>query len=280
MLRDWLTAFDGLRRGYQPVFLDFRVDMKPRWADEVGNPHLARIISARKEVFERNLKELSALKPVVEEIVAGDSPVKGINWSMGYVPALDGLTLMRAALGSPSTYMEIGSGNSTRFVKAALTHAGSTVKIVSIDPEPRAEIDALCNRTIRSRLEDVDLGIFDMLERGDVLFIDNSHRSFMNSDVTVAMLDVLPRLKPGVLVGFHDILLPFDYPERWEQRAYNEQYLLGCQLLANPQYFDIQFANYWICRNRLHEEPLEGIWELLGAAVRDRAASAFWGVKN
>lgn len=254
--------------------------MKPRWTDGCGNPHVADLISARSEEFSKNLGELSQLLPIVESIEAGDSVVDDIDWRNSFIPALDAFTLMWAALNAKSTYMEIGSGNSTRFVKAALTHSDSNVRIVSIDPEPRESIDRLCDETIRSRLEDVDLAVFDALEPGDVLFIDNSHRSFMNSDVTVAMLDVLPRLKQGVLVGFHDIMLPYDYYDTWVPRAYNEQYLLGCYLLSNPNYFEIKFANHWIGRNALQVKPLEKIWSVLGSDVRDRLPSAFWGVKN
>lgn len=63
--------------------------------------------------------------------------------------------------------------------------------------------------------------MFESLEAGDVVFVDNSHRSFINLDATVVMLDILPRLKPGVLVELHDIFLPFDYFETWSNRAYN-----------------------------------------------------------
>ena len=105
-------------------------------------------------------------------------------------------------------------------------------QIVSIDPHPRVEIDAICDEVIRSPLQDVDLRLFDRLGPGDVLFIDNSHYAFMGSDVTVLLFDVLPRLKPGVLVGVHDFFLPDDYPPNWQRRFYNEQYLLGCWLLG------------------------------------------------
>lgn len=47
-----------------------------------------------------------------------------------------------------------------------------------------------------------------------MVFVNNSHRPFMNSDVAVVMLYILPRLKPGVWVEFHDIFLPFDYLKR------------------------------------------------------------------
>ncbi len=186
---------------------------------------------------------------------------------------------MWAAMNAKQTYMEVGSGNSTLYVKAALLEAGSATRIVSIDPAPRADCDTICDEIIRQKLEDVDLTTFDKLGPGDVLFIDNSHRSLMNSDVTVCMTEVIPRLKAGVLVGFHDIFLPYDYPAQWDERGYNEQYLLACYLLANPGYFDIRLANHWIFREGLHRELLAEIWTQLGEKVRDRPPSAFWAVK-
>ena len=39
-------------------------------------------------------------------------------------------------------------------------------------------------------------------------FTTGSHRVFQNSDVTAFFLDVLPRLKPGILVHIHDIFCP------------------------------------------------------------------------
>lgn len=276
-LKDWHLAYRHLKKkhGGQMVFLDYEVNMAPRWTEGAGNPHLDRVIRAKQADFEKNLEDLKNLDVIETVITEADE----LNWRNGYIPALDAFTLIWGALRAPKTYMEVGSGNSTMFVKAALSRVESDVRIVSIDPYPRKEIDALCDEVIRSKLEDIDLAVFDELEAGDVLFIDNSHYSFMNSDVTVSMLDVLPRLKPGVLVGFHDIMLPFDYPAGWSKRAYNEQYLLACYLLSNPGYFDIQFANHWITREKLHEEPLKKFWSQLGSDIRDRHASAFWGIK-
>ena len=277
---DWLRSIARLYKGHQPIFLEYRVDMKPRWTEPRGNPYLADVIGASDAKYRENLEFLRDLTPVVRAIEAGETEIEDINWRNGYIPALDALTIMWAALGARRTFLEIGSGNSTRFARAALKHHSSSVRIVSIDPEPRVEIDRLCDEVIRGKLEDVDLALFDQLDDGDVMFVDSSHRSFMNSDVTATMLEILPRLKPGVLVGFHDICLPFDYPERWKKRAFNEQYLLGCYLLANPTYLDVQFANYWISRNEMHVNPLSDIWLMLGDDVRDRGGSAFWGIKT
>jgi hypothetical protein len=58
-----------------------------------------------------------------------------------------------------------------------------------------------------------------------VLFIDSSHHSFTNSDVTAFYLDILPRLKSGVVIQIHDVFFPYDYPPEWSDGFYNEQYL-------------------------------------------------------
>ena len=133
----------------------------------------------------------------------------------------------------PKRFVEVGSGDSTRFARRAIRDHSLPTLITSIDPTPRAEIDKLCDFVIRKPLEEVELDVFDELGPGDFLFIDGSHRSFSNSDVTVAFLDVLPRLRAGVVVHFHDIFWPYDYPPEWADRYYSEQYLLGCYLLGD-----------------------------------------------
>ena len=109
---------------------------------------------------------------------------------------------------------------------------GLSTHLTSIDPAPRAEIDALCDEVIRAPLEGADLGILGRLQPGDMLFFDGSHRVFMNADTVAFFLDVLPALPPGVIVGVHDIRLPDDYPPEFAERWYSEQYLLACWLLA------------------------------------------------
>jgi hypothetical protein len=120
-------------------------------------------------------------------------------------------------------------------VRRSIDDHGLGTRLVSIDPHPRAETEALCNEVVRQPLEDTDLSIFAALGPDDICFIDNSHLAFQNSVVTVFMLEVLPSLRPGVLVGIHDIMLPGDYPEAWRERFYNGQYLLAAFLLGRAR---------------------------------------------
>ena len=120
----------------------------------------------------------------------------------------------------PKRFVEVVSGCSAKFARRAIDDHSLQSRITSIDPAPRAEIDRLCDSVIRRPLEELDLSIFDDLEPGDFLFIDSSHRTFSNSDVTVVFMDVLPRLRTGVIVHFHDIFWPYDYLPEWADQYY------------------------------------------------------------
>ena len=121
-------------------------------------------------------------------------------------------------------------------------------------------IEGICDRLIVEPLECVDLTLFDQLGPGDILFVDNSHRVLMNSDATVVFLDILPRLKPGVIVEIHDIALPFDYPPAWADRFYSEQYVLAAYLLADGCRFDVLLPNAFISLDPDLNRILDPLW--------------------
>jgi hypothetical protein len=263
-----------------PLFFEYEYDYKRRWPHEAPNRFLQDILSAQNNTYTENLNEMAAMGDLFKSIERkGPDPLKP-RWVNGFMPALDGMSLCWATQKCHRQFVEIGSGNSTLFVHAAKTFLKKQIEITSIDPMPRRGIDGLCDHLYRQPLEDLDLKLFEKLEAGDVVFVDNSHRSFMNSDVTVFMLDVLPRLKPGVMVGIHDVFLPYDYPAEWSHRLYNEQYLLASMLLANPDYFDIQLATYWMSVQKMHIAPLQEVWNAIGPDLADRYSGSFWGIKR
>jgi hypothetical protein len=146
----------------------------------------------------------------------------------------------RAAYGiiaaiKPKRVVEIGSGNSTKFMRRAIRDFSLSTTILSIDPAPRAEIDALCDTVVRKSVVEVDLDVFKTLGPGDVLFHDGSHITFNGSDTVKLFLEILPILRPGVIVHIHDIFLPFEYSREQTDRGYSEQYLLATTLLASSK---------------------------------------------
>jgi predicted O-methyltransferase YrrM len=205
----------------------------PRW-----NPHpeLERIIAAGAETYRGSLESIAAYRDAFRDIERQAANPLEPSFANEWLPPLDAAALYAFIRSrTPALYVEIGSGESTRFAARACRDGELHTQIVSIDPAPRAEVDELCHRVLRAPLEAADLSVFEELSDGDVVFFDGSHRTFMNSDATVFFLDVLPRLAGGVLVGVHDVFLPYDYPEEYADRYYSEQYLLAAHLLAgNP----------------------------------------------
>jgi hypothetical protein len=195
----------------------------------------------------------------------------------GWLPGLDSAALYTfLARTDPALYLEVGSGNSTKFARRAIEDHGLRTRLVSIDPQPRAEIDALCDEVVRSPAEEVDLTVYDRLGAGDVLFVDNSHRCLQNSDATVMFLEVLPRLQPGVLVEFHDIVLPEDYPPEWLDRFYSEQYLLAAYLLAGGDRLSVELPNHFVSTDAELAAILAPLWDDPALAGVERHGGSFW----
>jgi hypothetical protein len=246
----------------------------PRW-----NPHpeLERIIGGRAEIYRGSLETLAAHR---------DSFL-GIEWhaenqlepslANDWLPPLDAAAIygfIRSR--SPVLYLEIGSGESTKFAARARRDGELQTQIVSIDPQPRSEVDQLCDRALRVPLEAADLSAFDELSEGDVVFFDGSHRVFMNSDATVFFLEVLPQLAAGVLVGVHDIFLPYDYPLEYADRYYSEQYLLAAHLIAGNPLLEPVLPTFYASREPELRSLLDGLWSDRRLATAVPAGHAFW----
>ena len=149
----------------------------------------------------------------------------------------------------PKRIIEVGSGFSS-LLMADINRRfwNKDCNITCVEPYPRpfllSAVPGL-GEVIVKKVQDVELSVFEELERGDVLFIDSSHVSKTGSDVNYLFFEVLPRLKSGVRVHIHDIFLPNEYLRQWvidENRSWNEQYLLRALLMYSTA-FRVLFGN-------------------------------------
>jgi hypothetical protein len=164
----------------------------------------------------------------------------------------------------PRRVIEVGSGHSSAaLVDIDRTFLGGATEITCIEPYPAllqsllppAEFARI--RVIPSPVQGVDLSVFTALEAGDILFIDSTHVSKCGSDVNFELFEVLPILPPGVIIHFHDMFYPFEYPEDWvlrDNRAWNELYVMRAFLADNARY-GIEYFNDFIARE--HRALLE-----------------------
>lgn len=266
--------------GGTDIHIEYAVHPRPRFGEHWGLPRnrpLHAVLAGKADVygqwFDVILRRQADLLRIPRESESERDP----RWVNLYLPGLDTAALYAFTVErAPSLYVEVGSGNSTRVVRRAIDDHGLTTQIVSIDPQPRAVCDELCDEIVRKPLEDADLAVFDRLQAGDICFIDNSHCAFQNSDVTVVFLEVLPRLRPGVLVGIHDIWLPDDYPAAWADRWYSEQYLLASLLLGGADPVDIVFPAWHIANDPAFADRMARLWDLEALHGVERHGHAFW----
>jgi hypothetical protein len=174
----------------------------------------------------------------------------------------------------PRLIIEIGGGFSSLLLSEAAVKNNDS-NLICIEPFPQEFLrqNFLGLRSlIEKKVEDVDLDFFSQLGSGDILFIDSSHTIKIGGDVNYLFLEVLPRLKPGVIVHVHDIFFPFDYQRKWvmeEFRFWTEQYLLQAFLSFNSE-FEVLMANSYL--SHYYKEDLKATFSRLPSL----GGGSFW----
>jgi predicted O-methyltransferase YrrM len=168
-----------------------------------------------------------------------EAVANGFGPGFGYIEAQCLHGVLRSL--KPKRIIEIGSGVSTFCaVKAtALNSAeGCPAEITCVEPYPsRYLLKSPDIRLITRKVQELPPSEFDRLESGDFLFIDSSHAVKPGGDVLYLYLEVLPRIKAGVVIQIHDIYFPYLYQRdildalfQWTETA-----LLQALLTNNPR---------------------------------------------
>ena len=190
---------------------------------------------------------------------------------------------------APKRIIEVGSGHSSAIMLDTNEHfMNGSVQLHFIEPFPEERLLPALRKEdrdgciiLKNFIQDVELERFDTLEANDILFVDSSHVSKIDSDVNHIFFNILPRLRPGVLIHFHDIFFPFELPKTWvtgRKWFWNENYLLRAFLMNNPDYEILLFNDFlhkkynsWFLQNMPHclidAENTGSIW------IRKKAAS-------
>ena len=128
------------------------------------------------------------------------------NFYNDQFPPLDALTYWHF-LQKAKRVIEVGCGYSTHLSWK------SKAECTLIDPQPRVfSIDV---PYILKPVQEVDISVFNQLKSNDILFIDSSHIYSKGSDVEYLIETIIPTLKKGVVIHFHDYFGEHGYPEAW-----------------------------------------------------------------
>ena len=258
----WCAEWLRKHRYYKPIVLeetDFR-NAFPFNHYESPYPDIVEVHNKEKEIFDRNKKVLDIDFNVDRqlELIKEMENISLLEWSDGKTEGMqtrysyrngwfdkgsaDALYYMMRII-KPRNIIEVGSGYSTAVMLDTNEFCfNNEIRIISIEPNAdrlKSLLKSSDNLQIyEQKLQEIPYVLFDSLEENDILFIDSSHVSRIGSDVNYIFFEILPRLKKGVYIHFHDMFYPFIYPEEWvySGRAYSEMYILRAFLMNNKEY--------------------------------------------
>lgn len=268
-LRDFYSGLNDM------LFLEENRDL---WHDRPLPRGVEWDLEAQFDVLKRIAPYCRELREVPDDMPPGPPRYHWVNdfWSGG--DAIVQYGLLRDA--KPRRVVEVGCGWSSLLMAEAFARnesEGAPVPSVDqIEPYPRKELlSALpshwnLHETILQR---ASLEPFESLEEGDVCFYDGSHVARVASDVVWFFFEVMPRLRPGVLVHLHDIFWPNDYPDPWvfeRAQTWNEQYVLQTFLMYNDRFKPI------VCNAAVLKAHRDEAIELFEGLPADRGGSSVW----
>jgi len=152
----------------------------------------------------------------------------------------------------PERIIEVGSGfSSALMLDVSDIEFSNSIKLTFIEPFPENRFNKIVRESdqftlIKEFVQDLELEVFKELKSNDILFIDSSHVVKTGSELNFLLFEVLPVLSPGVIIHFHDIFYPFEYPMDWalEKRSWNENYFLRAFLMHNPDFKILIFNSF------------------------------------
>lgn len=180
---------------------------------------------------------------------------------------------------SPKLFVEIGSGESTKISLKALqaNHAeGTDFEYIAIEPYPKEylrDIDLKNFSLMVKKVQDIPLSVF---QNADILFIDSSHVSKFGSDVNYEMLEIVPSMKVGSIIHWHDIMIPGDYPRNWVEEKlifWNESYIVHAFMMFNKTFKIIWASRYMQTK---HSDLLSQKFSFFAPGDPDQQLSSFW----
>lgn len=233
-------------------------------------PSLSEVRRDQARIFNRSLRELPGIDlndagqiELLEELArfypdqpftAGPDPHNRYHLDNSWFAWADGLFLhLMLRYARPQRVLEVGSGfSSLVMLDTNERFFDNRIRLTFIEPNTKRLASRLrpgddrLARVLERRVHELDISLFRELGAGDILFIDSSHVSKVGSDLNHLLFSVLPELAQGVLVHFHDVPYPFEYPQKWIEYgfAWNEAYLLRAFLQHNADFRLRLWTNY------------------------------------
>ena len=253
-------------------------DIKNR-QDEIWKLETRKVIPGIELNVERQKEIFTGLIQFSKEMDFPENKTNGKRYFLNnsYYAYADGIILYSILrCFKPKRIIEIGSGySSALMLDVNERYFQNNIELTFIEPFPEVRLQTLLKgdesvKLIPDEVQKVPLETFKKLDNGDILFIDSSHVVKTGSDVHYIINDILPVLKKGVLIHFHDIHFPFEYPKSWvlDGFGWNETYFIKSFLMYNSSFEILIFSDYL---SKFHQDLFSRM-----PLVNKASGSSFW----
>lgn len=238
---------------YSPIVL---IDDIKKREDQIWKNREFDFVNGIELNTQKQIQLLAEFENYYNEIPFKEEQQEGVRYQFknGFYSYTDGIVLYSMIRHyKPKRIIEIGSGfSSALMLDTNEFFFNKQIDLTFIDPYPErllslmTEDDKKNTTVIISDAQVIELEIFKKLESGDILFIDSSHVAKTGSDVNYILFEILPIIKSGVIIHFHDIFFPFEYPKDWVYKRFNwnEDYFLRAFLMYNTTFEIKLFSDY------------------------------------
>jgi hypothetical protein len=138
-----------------------------------------------------------------------------LNGDEGFGPVEADFLYAFVATTKPRQIFQIGCGVSTAVCLMAAERAGYAPDLLCVEPYPTEFLVREQRRgritLIREKAQLLDLALVSGLGADLLFFVDSTHTLGPAGEVSRIIAEMLPRLKAGARVHFHDITFPYDY---------------------------------------------------------------------
>jgi hypothetical protein len=166
-----------------------------------------------------------------------------MNGGEGFGPTEADFLYAFVATRRPRQIFQIGCGVSTATCLLAAESAGYRPELLCVEPYPTSYLLQEAGRDritlIRQKAQLLDLKMIESLGDDVLFFVDSTHALGPAGEVSRIILEMLPRLKVGASVHFHDITFPYDYCRGTLSRELffqHESALLHAFLVCNSRF--------------------------------------------
>lgn len=156
-------------------------------------------------------------RPLVEKIATARIHAQACarNGAVGFGNVEADFLFAFVASRRPKQIFQIGCGVSTAVCLLAAAHASYAPQVICVEPYPTPylvrEADRGAITLIKEMAQTLSLSTVDGLGADALFFVDSTHTLGPAGEVSRIVLEMLPRLKCGACVHFHDITFPYDY---------------------------------------------------------------------